>query len=653
MPKPSPSKQLDAAIDALLSRRDEAAKSPESPEDLRFYRSSVRKRLAARDESEGTSGQLEQMLEIAQQLRHLPHDEFRNNLKAELERRALKMSTAKTAPARGGVRPVPEGYRTVTPYLVVRNAVGAIEFYKEAFGAKEVMRLRMPDGKIGHAEIQIADERIMLSDEFPEYGAVSPESSGGSPVGIHLYVDDADAWANRAIAAGAKVLVPVADQDYGERHGQIEDPFGHRWGISTPLREDRAKEVRLRFHTVTPYLVVADGAKAIDFYKEAFAMTELMRVADPDGRIAHAEVMIGDSPIMLSGEAPRYGRRSPESFSGTPVKIHLYVEDVDALAAKATAAGAKIVRPVQDQFYGDRSGQLQDPFGHVWFISTHVEDVSPEEIERRTKSYVNEREAKHVTETAPWRRQGFTSVTPYLAVQRAAELIDFVKQVFDATETFRQPGPSGGIMHAEVKIGDSMVMLGGSPNMPYPETPAALHCFVDDVDAVYRRALAAGATSLHEPTDQEYGERGASVKDAFGNHWYLATPLAGHSVPEGLRSVTPCLHPHSAAQAIDFLKRAFAAEEIARYADEQGVIHHARVRIGDAMIEMGEAHGPYQPMPSAIFLYVPDVDATHQRALEAGATAVRPPADQPYGERMSWVTDPFGMHWYIASHLKS
>jgi PhnB protein len=651
MPKASLSNQLDAAIDALLARQNEATRSVESPEAVRFYGSSAPKEAATSSESEDASRRLGQMLAIAQELRRLPRAEFRTNLKTELERRAL-MSDAKAVPVKGRVNPVPAGYHSIAPYLIVRGAAEAIEFYKKAFGAAEVMRLRMPDGKIGHAEIQIADARIMLSDEFPDYGAMSPQSSGGSAVDVHLYVDDADAWASRAIAAGANVLVPVADQDYGERHGRLEDPFGHRWGISTPLKEDRAKEIRQRFHTVTPYLVVADGAKAIEFYKQAFAATELMRLTDPDGRIAHAEIMIGDSPVMLSGEAPEYGRRGPESLSGTPVKIHVYVDGVDSLAAKATAAGATIVRPVQDQFYGDRSGQLRDPFGHVWIVCTHIEDVTLEEMERRTATYVEESKAKEVTETPPWRRQGFTSVTPYLAVHQAAALIDFLKAVFDATETFREPGPAGGIMHAEVKIGNSMVMIGGSADMPYPETPAALHCYLDDVDGAYRRALAAGATSLHEPTDHDYGERGASVKDAFGNHWYLATPLAGQSIPEGLRSVTPYLHPRSAAQVIDFLERAFAAEEIARYADDKGVIQHAKVRIGDAIIEMGEAHGPYQPMPSALFLYVPEVDVAHQRAVQAGATVVRPPADQPYGERMSWVTDPFGMHWYIACHLK-
>jgi PhnB protein len=656
MPKPSLSAQLDAAIEAMLARRAQSHAAGESVEAGRFYGYSTTKATGPSGQSKNLPDRLEQLLAIAEDLAGLPRDDFRTNLKAELERRALFMSTAKPAPERSKVRPVPEGYQSVAPYLAVKGAAEAIEFYKKAFGAEEVMRLRMPDGKIGHAEIQVGDSRIMLSDEFPESGALSPQSAGGTPVDIHLYVEDADAWANRAVAAGAKTLVPMADQDYGERHGRVEDPFGHRWGISTPLREERVQEVRERFHTAAPYLVVSDGAQALEFYKQAFGATELLRLADPDGRIAHAEFRIGDSSIMLGGEAPEYGRRGPQSLGGTPVRVHLYVDDVDSLAAKATAAGAKVLRPVQDQFYGDRTGQFQDPFGHVWIISTHIEDVTPKEIERRTEAYVKEMQAKAApattgTAATAWRRAGFTSVTPYLAVHRAVELIDFIKEVFGATETFRQPGPSGGIMHAEVRIGNSMVMVGGSAEMPYPETPAALHCFVDDVDTVYQRALAAGATSLHEPTDQEYGERGGSVKDAFGNHWYLASPLAGQSMPEGLGTVTPCLHPRNASKAIEFLKQAFAVEEIARYADDRGVIRHAKVRIGDAMIEMGEAHGPYQPMPSAIYLYVPDVDNTHQRAVEAGATVVRPPADQPYGERMSWVTDPFGMHWYISSHL--
>jgi PhnB protein len=137
------------------------------------------------------------------------------------------------------------------------------------------------------------------------------------------------------------------------------------------------------YHTVTPYLVVKDATSAIDFYKKAFGATELYRMAGPDGRVMHAEIKIGNSPIMMADEFPEMGARSPQSFGGSPVSIYLYVEDVDALFSQAVAAGAKVTRPVKDQFYGDRSGGLEDPFGHVWYVATHKEDVPPEEIHRR------------------------------------------------------------------------------------------------------------------------------------------------------------------------------------------------------------------------------------------------------------------------------
>ena len=144
-----------------------------------------------------------------------------------------------------------------------------------------------------------------------------------------------------------------------------------------------AKPIPEGYHTVTPYLTVNDAASAIEFYKKAFGATELMRLADPSGKIGHAEIRIGDSPIMLAEEFPEYGNRSPQSLGGSPVVIHLYVEDVDAVASQAIAVGAKVLIPVGDQFYGDRSGRFTDPFGHVWIISTHKEDVSPEEMQKR------------------------------------------------------------------------------------------------------------------------------------------------------------------------------------------------------------------------------------------------------------------------------
>jgi PhnB protein len=134
---------------------------------------------------------------------------------------------------------------------------------------------------------------------------------------------------------------------------------------------------------VTPYLIVRDATRALDFYRKAFGATEVMRFPTPEGTIAHAEMKIGDGLFMLADEAPEQGYRSPESLGGTPVSLMFYVRDVDAVFARAVSAGAAVQRAVKDQFYGDRSGTLTDPFGHVWTIATHVEDVSGEEMERR------------------------------------------------------------------------------------------------------------------------------------------------------------------------------------------------------------------------------------------------------------------------------
>ena len=150
------------------------------------------------------------------------------------------------------------------------------------------------------------------------------------------------------------------------------------------------KPVPEGYHTVTPYLIIKDAASAIEFYEKAFGAREVMRLADPTGRVGHAELAIGDSRIMLADEFPEMGARGPQSLGGTSVSLCLYVEDVDARASQAVAAGAREVRPVKDQFYGDRSGTFADPFGHVWTISTHKEDVSPEEIDRRFAAFMSQ-----------------------------------------------------------------------------------------------------------------------------------------------------------------------------------------------------------------------------------------------------------------------
>jgi PhnB protein len=146
----------------------------------------------------------------------------------------------------GRVKPVPEGHRTVTPYLAVKNAAKALEFYQRAFGAIERYKLMMPDGRVGHAEIQLGDSLIMLSDEFPEYGGKAPDTLGGSPVSLHLYVDDVDAFVKKALDAGAKERKPVVDQFYGDRSGQLEDPFGHLWKVATHKEDITPEEMQKR-----------------------------------------------------------------------------------------------------------------------------------------------------------------------------------------------------------------------------------------------------------------------------------------------------------------------------------------------------------------------------------------------------------------------
>jgi PhnB protein len=150
----------------------------------------------------------------------------------------------------------------------------------------------------------------------------------------------------------------------------------------------QVKPIPEGYRTATPYLIVNGAASAIEFYKKAFKATEVMRFAQPDGKVGHAEILIGDSRIMLADEYPEMGHRSPQSFGGSPVSIHLYVEDVDALASQAVSAGAKVKQPVKDQFYGDRSGTFEDPFGHVWHISTRKEDLSLEEMQKRAAAMV-------------------------------------------------------------------------------------------------------------------------------------------------------------------------------------------------------------------------------------------------------------------------
>ena len=144
------------------------------------------------------------------------------------------------------VKPVPEGYRTVTPYLCINGASDAIDWYTKVFGAKELMRLAAPDGSLGHAEIEIGDSRLMLADEYPDIGFVSPKSLGGSTAHLMVYVDDCDATVDAAVKAGARVVQPAENKFYGDRSAHIEDPFGHNWNVSTHVEDVSEEEMAKR-----------------------------------------------------------------------------------------------------------------------------------------------------------------------------------------------------------------------------------------------------------------------------------------------------------------------------------------------------------------------------------------------------------------------
>jgi len=146
------------------------------------------------------------------------------------------------------------------------------------------------------------------------------------------------------------------------------------------------KPIPEEFHSVTPYLFIRGASEAIEFYKQALGAEEVFRLPMPDGKLGHAEIQIGDSRVMLADENAEAGAISPSTLGGTSASFMIYVENVDELFAQALAAGGEVVRPLADQFYGDRTGCFKDPFGHIWTISTHVEDVTPEELQRRMEA---------------------------------------------------------------------------------------------------------------------------------------------------------------------------------------------------------------------------------------------------------------------------
>jgi PhnB protein len=244
-------------------------------------------------------------------------------------------------------------------------------------------------------------------------------------------------------------------------------------------------------------------------------------------------------------------------------------------------------------------------------------------------------------------RPGFRTITPYL-LPPGPEFVDFLKNVFGAEEMGRtESGP--GRFHAELRIGDSMLMVGvGSPM----KMPTSLELYVPDVDEVYKRAIDAGCKAL-QPVEDAHWEplRFGCFQDPAGNTWSVGTHLGGNYIPEGRSTVSESLVAVGAAQLIDFMKQAFGAKEIKRYEWPGGL--YASVQIGSSAVGVSEAanHEWMRPMPSMVYMYVPDCDALYQQALRAGATSFHAPADQSYGDRSGGVSDAWGNIWYMATPM--
>jgi PhnB protein len=450
-----------------------------------------------------------------------------------------------------------------------------------------------------------------------------------------------------ALVGVAQDLIGLPSETF---KAKLQQQLIRRDSMSSPAPQVEDNPVR----SMTLYMCVANANAAIEFYRDAFGARELSRLSEPDGKVGHAELQIGNTVLMISDEYPDYGALSPQTIGGSPVRMHLDVTNVDAFAEQAMKAGATLVRPIEDQFYGARSGQLADPFGYTWIVSTHQKDVPIEDMQKEFDKFTQERAAKNANEAfyvkePEMRRENRHAVTPYITVHQPAELIEFVTEAFGAIEHFRATGSAGG-MHAEVSIGDSVVMIGGAEHIE-PQ-PAAIHLYVPDVDQAYERALNAGAKSLMPVADQPYGERSGGVEDVQGNRWYIATPFVPlQTIAKDLRTVTVYFHPIGAQRFIDFVTNAFGGKELMRH-QESDVILHAKVQIGDSVIELGEARYPTQPLPTAIYLYVDNVDTNYEQALKAGGISMLPPTDQAYGDRNAWVKDPFDNVWYIAAPLR-
>jgi len=244
---------------------------------------------------------------------------------------------------------------------------------------------------------------------------------------------------------------------------------------------------------------------------------------------------------------------------------------------------------------------------------------------------------------------GFNNIAPYILVKGAAEFIEFLKGAFAVTERVRVAQPDGSIAHAEMGIGDSVVELADA-NEQHPVRPTAIHLYAPDADATFAQAVNAGATVLQAVEDMPWGDRQGSVKDKFGNRWYIGMPHGWTPGPEGMRSVQPYLHLRDAHKFIPFVEAVFGAVAEGVATSEDGKVLHATIRIGTGTLEIDEASEENAPSPCYLHVYVRDADAVYARAMQVAATSVEAPNDKPYGERSAGIKDPFGNVWWTATY---
>ena len=326
-------------------------------------------------------------------------------------------------PEKAPVEPIPAGYLTLTPHLTVTGVDEAVDYYVKVFGAEKLFSLAGAEGKTMHAQIKIGDTILMIEEENVEQGLKSPLTLGGTPVTLMMYVDDVDAAFATAIGAGAKESQKVEEMFWGDKYGVLMDPAGHRWALATHVEDLTPEQLQQRaelanqpkpkkppkkkkppawkaiagtpatdptpapYHAVTVSLTTSNATEAIAFYKAAFgAQDKDAPMTTPDGKVAHAELTIGDSILMLSDEFPDQGGTSAATLGGSPVALHMYTADVDAAFATATGAGGKEVKPPTAEFWGDKLGLLTDPAGFMWSLASRVEELTPEQIQERAKA---------------------------------------------------------------------------------------------------------------------------------------------------------------------------------------------------------------------------------------------------------------------------